>query len=698
MSLTCTAYHFSAGIFFKKCAAVLWAICLNVLFFLQPVTAQLPGTIPEQQAEQMAESNGDNEIEDDSFLQQMEHYSKHPLNLNAAGEEELNELKLLSPLQVENFLAYRSILGKLIDVYELQAIPGWDIQLLALLRPYITVEVNEQLATAVKGRLRNGEHNLLMRLTQVLEKAKGYTKDTAGSYYSGSPQKILVRYKYQFKNLLQYGVVAEKDAGEEFFKGSQKQGFDFYSAHFFIRNAGIIQTLAIGDFSVNMGQGLVQWQGMAAKKNAGVMNIKQQSAILRPYNAAGEINFHRGAGITVQRQNAAATFFVSYRNTDATMVRDTSEAVYISSLQTSGYHRTKSEIAGKAVQGQFAFGGNINYAYKNFHAGINAVHYNFRLPLKKDSTLYNLYALAGTAFGNYSLDYSYTFRNVHGFGEAAFTNKGAGAVLAGMLISTASTVDISMFYRNISPRYQSLYASAFTENTNPSGEKGLYMGLTVHPGSNWRLDAYADFCVFPWLRYRIDAPSANADYLLQVSYTPSKQLEIYSRWRMRSGAASQSAGEFIITPVSVTTQKNWRVQLSFKVSPQITWRARTELVWNGSGNSKEQGFIGYTDLIIRPLYKKWTVNGRLQFSDADSYNSRVYSFENDVPYSFSSMVFYEKGYRFYLNSSYTINEKISIWVKLAQTRLIKKRSIGTGPDELSGNHKTEFKLQFQYKF
>ncbi|MBL0144814.1 MAG: hypothetical protein IPP48_02690 [Chitinophagaceae bacterium] len=64
-------------------------------------------------------------------------------------------------------------------------------------------------------------------------------------------------------------MLGEKDAGEQFFKGNQKQGFDFYSTHLFARNIGIVKALALGDFTVNMGQGLTQWQSLAFKK--GVM-------------------------------------------------------------------------------------------------------------------------------------------------------------------------------------------------------------------------------------------------------------------------------------------------------------------------------------------------------------------------------------------------------------------------------------------
>ena len=55
---------------------------------------------------------------------------------------------------------------------------------------------------------------------------------------------------------MQFGVVGDKDAGEQFFKGAQKYGFDFYSFHFFARKIGSMQALALGDFTVNMGKAL----------------------------------------------------------------------------------------------------------------------------------------------------------------------------------------------------------------------------------------------------------------------------------------------------------------------------------------------------------------------------------------------------------------------------------------------------------
>ncbi len=662
-----------------------------------------PTTNTEQQLENITENNEDLETEDDSYLQQMIEYINNPINLNAADAATLKQLRMLSPVQIQNFILYRTLVGKLIDIYELQAVPGWDVATIQKIRPYINVSSRVSLSANIKERLRNGDHSILVRASRVLERSKGYLLDssTATNFYPGSPQKYLFRYKYSYKNLLQYGIVGEKDAGEHFFKGKQKQGFDFYSAHIFVRKVGIVRSLAIGDFTVNLGQGLTQWQSLAFKKSADVVNIKREADVLRPYNSAGEINFHRGVGITLEKNNWQLTVFGSYKKIDANLVTDTSQLQddFISSLQTSGYHRTKSETADKGIQRQLAFGGNLSFKLKRLHLGINAIQYKFKLPLIKSSEAYNKYALSGDHFGNFSFDYSYTFKNAHVFGEAAFTSKFDKAFINGLIVSASSKVDLSLLYRNISRSYQSLYTAAFTESTYPTNESGIYLGVSVRPNNYWRIDAYADFYKFPWLRYRVDAPSTGADYLVQLNYKPNKQLEIYTRYHAESKAINVNADQVTLSPVIQQPRKNWRTQVSYKITEAVTIRNRTELVWfDKKGTSAEEGFLAFFDVIYKPLLKPLSGSIRVQYFETNGYNSRIYAYENDVLYSFSIPVFYDKGYRYYLNINYDINKKLGIWLKWSQTIYKDKILIGSGLDQIKGDSKSEVKLQAMYKF
>jgi len=675
---------------------------MHTMLFAQ--VTELPVTSTEQQLENITENNEDAETEDDSYLQEMVQFLRNPVNLNAADASLLKELKMLSAIQVDNLISYRQFFGKLVSIYELQAIPGWDVQTIRRVRPYITVTNETNVISDLGTRLRGGDHTVLVRVTQVLEKSKGYLIDSSASknYYPGSPQRLYLRYKYVYKNLLQFGIVAEKDPGEQFFKGKQQSGFDYYSAHVFLRNLGIIKSLALGDFTVNMGQGLTQWQSLAFKKGPDITATKRQSAILRPYNSAGEINFHRGIGITIGRKNWEATVFGSYRKLDANFVAADSlvtDEDIVSSLQTSGYHRTQSEIEDKGVQRQIAFGGNIAFQFRRLHVGVNAIQYQFKYPLVRDPQPYNKYALSGKSFGNYSMDYSYTYKNMHIFGELATTGKQGLAFVNGLLISVSNNVDMSLLYRNISKQYQSLYTNAFTENTYPTNEKGLFTGVSIRPAQGWQVDAYVDLYKFPWLRFGVNAPSSGSDYFIQLTYRPNRQFEIYSRYKRESKGLNLTGTAIVLYPVLDPVRQNWRTQFSYKISQQFTIRSRAEMVWfSKRGPDPGQGFLIYGDIIYKPMLKPFSANIRLQYFQTDDYNSRLYAYENDVLYSFSIPVFYEKGYRYYLNVNYDITRKLSFWGRIAQTLNPDRTVIGSGLDEIKGNRRTEVKLQMVYRF
>ena len=667
-----------------------------------PAESTEPPPIIEQQLEDLTEANEDVVTEDDSYLQEMQYFLKNPVNVNYADAGTLEQLNLLSSIQISNLLTYRKLLENFISIYEIQAIPGWNIALIRRIKPYITVSEKVDVLHSFSSRFKNGDHSLLMRGTQVLEKSKGYLVDSsvAKNYYPGSPQKLLVRYKYKFGNLLQYGFTAEKDAGEQFFKGVQKNGFDFYSAHLFIRKLGIIKSLALGDFSVNMGQGLTQWQSLAFNKGANIINAKRQSDVLRPYNSAGEIAFNRGVGITLQKNKWEATGFISIRKLDAGFDADTlTSEDYISSLQQSGLHRTANEVGGKRVQGQLSTGGNISYSTAKFHVGANAVHYSFEHTVSKADYLYNKYALSGAKSGNYSIDYGYTFKNMHFFGEAAVDEDLDKAFINGLLINTDERVSMSFLYRNISRGYQSLYTNAFTENTFPTNENGFYSGITITPTDFIRVDAYADFYHFPWLKYRTDAPTSGHDYMFQLTYQPDKKLEMYARYKTKTKPINFNPLDTYMNPVIGQPKQSLRSQFNYKIDNQFTLRSRVELVWfDKRGDGAEDGFLTFVDLIYKPVLKPFSGNVRLLYFETDGYDSRIYTFENDVLYGYAIPAFFDKGYRWYLNANYDFSKKISVWAKFSQTIYSDKNEFGSGLDLVNGNLKSEVKLQVMYRF
>jgi hypothetical protein len=650
----------------------------------------------EQQFENLADAE-QAETEDDSFLQLLDHFRKKPLNINTADEAELRELRILTDLQIAQLIAYRKLFGHFISLYELQAIPSWDIASIRKLLPFITIGAAFATVDELRKWFKGGDHVLLFRVSQVLERSKGFDPDTSGTRYLGSPQRLFFRYRYSYKNLLQYGLTADKDAGEQLFKGAQQSGFDFYSFHLFARKMGIIQNFAIGDFTVNMGQGLIQWQSLAFKKSSEVMGVKRQSAVLRPYNSAGEFYFHRGIGVTIKKRKWESTLFASLRKLSANFVSDSiTKEDFISSFQNSGYHRTTYENADRNKLTQTAFGGNLIYHSKRWHTGINAVYYQFSLPVHKRNEPYNLYAISGSNWSNLSIDYSYTYKNVHFFGEAAVDKNFSKAVVNGLLISADSRVDISFVHRMLDASYQAVYGNAFTENTYPTNESGFYIGMVVRPLPVLRLDVYADLFKFPWLKYRVDAPSRGADFLAQLTYTPAKQIELYTRFRYESREGNQSDDASATNFLVKRPKQNFRIQAAYKLNRELGLRCRGEVVWyDKKGINKANGFLLYTDILYKPMLRPLSAAVRLQYFETDDYNSRIYAYENDVLYSYTIPALFGKGLRYYCTFTYDLSKKITIWGRWAQTLYRGQDTIGSGLDEIADNKKTEVKLQIR---
>ncbi len=681
---------------------------LVCLLFYTSINAQ-SNEMPEYRAEQMEVMAERTETipKDDSYDLVLDYFSRHPLNINSADEEELNRLQILEVLQVKNFISYRKLLGSLISIHELQAVPGWDLETIRRILPYIVVSRDESIYSAFKQRWRGGESDMLIRASEVIEKSKGYERpvDTGASYYEGSPQNIFIRYTYNYKQLLAFGFTGEKDAGEPFFRGAQRYGFDFYSFHFFMRKTGLIHALAIGDFTVNMGQGLIQWQAFSFTKTSQVISIKRESEFLTPYHSAGEFNFHRGLGITLQKKNWETSFFISAQKISTNLVMDTAgRDDLFSSFENSGYHRTPAEIADRNNSLQFSTGANIRYTDRRMLIGINWIQFHFSRPFQKNAEPYNLYSLKGKNLGDYSFDYSYTLRNIHLFGEFAMDQWKRYAMVQGVLVSLGENINMSFLYRNISPAFHSLYANAFTENTTPVNEKGFYSGISIRPTAGLQLDAYCDNYIFPWLKYEVDGPSGGRDYFIQAGFQPNKFWHLITLYKnemkMENATVSAAATHELVSPV----KQKWRIETDYSVSRSVNILSRMEFLWiEVNGEQTRHGFQGMVGLAIK---KTW-IEGNIaaMIFDTDDYDTRIYTYEPDLLYNYSSPSYYGRGFHYLINlhkdfrrliSDRNLHFRISGWLKWEQTYYPGATSTGTGLDEISSNHKSEMKAQILF--
>jgi len=227
----------------------------------------------EKKIETLAENTSE-DVDYTNIFENLAFLQEHPLDLNSATSEQLEQLMMLNDFQIANLIRHRERFGKLLSVFELQAVEGYDLPLIYQMLPYIKVdrELN-RLNISIKDMMRYATQEIFFRVSQNIEQQKGFSpispealEANPNARFLGSQQRLFTRYRYKYGNYFSAGFTAEKDAGEEFFKGSQKQGFDFMTGHLAIQNIGKLKSLNIGDYQAQFGQGLTFWSGFAFGK------------------------------------------------------------------------------------------------------------------------------------------------------------------------------------------------------------------------------------------------------------------------------------------------------------------------------------------------------------------------------------------------------------------------------------------------
>lgn len=673
------------------------------------ILAQEKSEVIQQRIEFIAEQLETEEIDLTNVIEQLNYYFDHPLNLNGATAEELEELNLLTSVQINDLLLHRKLFGKFISIYELQSLEYWDLQTIQLVLPFIRVDDKlDNLHLSWKEALDQGNYEAFFRYQTTPEEKTGYDKvpdsilQSSNSYYYGNSDRYYSRLRYSYRTNLSIGVTGEKDAGEQFFKGAQKNGFDFYSAHAFFKGGKYVKAVALGDYQVQIGQGLNLWSGYAFGKTADVTNVKKTATALKPYTSVDETRFMRGVAVDLGFKEFSLLNFASVKKVDASLISDSlyDDLEFVSSINLSGLHRTNSEIEKKDALTEKIIGSNLRYRNRNFQIGVAGVYQGYDKDYNKSIQPYNQFDFRGKEMFSLSGDYSWVIRNFNFFGEASRSSySGAWANLHGVLFSLDSRASFSLLYRNYQRGYQTFYNTGFSEGSNTQNESGIYAGLKMKLSSAWTLNTYVDLFKFPWMKYQVDGPSEGHEIMIQPSYKPNKKLEIYGRFRQQLRQKNSRDSDGTVTELEDVVQRNYRLNVSYAVSEFFTFKSRIEYVTiNRPSNEPEQGMIISQDILFKPKKLPFDLSLRYVLFDTDSYDSRIYSYENNALYVFAVPAYYYQGSRAYAMIRYSFLRHCDLWVRYGVFIYNNRSSISSGAEEIQGSKKSDITVQLRIKF
>lgn len=678
------------------------------VFICFGIFSQTKSEIVQQRIELISEQLETEELDLTNLFDQLNYFYDNPINLNNTTFDELKALSLLTDVQINDLFLHIKLNGKLISKYELQALRYWDMQTIESVLPFVRVDDKlDQLHVSLKEALKYGKLELFLRYQTTPQHKSGYdevpdsVRASSNKYYYGNDDRYYSRLRFSYRTNLSVGITAEKDPGEQFFKGAQKNGFDFYSAHAFYQGGKYLKALALGDYQVQIGQALNLWSGYAFGKTADVSNIKKNAQALRPYTSVDENRFLRGAAADFGIGKFGLTLFGSVKNVDASIIEDSlaDDLEFVSSIDLSGFHRTNAEIAKKDLLQERIAGANLRYKVRSLTLGVAGVHQSYDKEYNKSLSEYNQFDFRGKQTTSLSGDYSYVWKNVNLFGEVSRTSYSKDfALIQGLIIALDSKASISVLYRNYGKGYQTFYNNGFGEGSTTQNEKGLYLGFRTKLASAWTFNTYMDFFQAPWMKYQVDAPTIGHEFLAQLSYKPNKQMEVYGRFRQQLRQKNSREVDQLITSIEDVYQRNYRINFSYQITEGIQIKSRLEYVTiNRPSNDPEQGMIFTQDILIKPKSTPFDLALRYALFDTDSYDTRLYTFETNALYVFSVPAYYYQGSRAYFTLRYTFLRRFDLWVRYGAFIYSNRTTLSSGAEQINGNTKSDITLQLRIK-
>lgn len=670
---------------------------INSLFIIPACSAQNPTeSLLEDVLEDLSVNNDiDNSVNTLNWENELEELSirlQEPVNLNAATRAQLEQFPFLSDIQIEHLLAYIYIHGQMQTIYELQLIEDMDRQTIHYLLPFVCIKaINNEPAFRWKTMLKNagkyGKNEVLTRMDIPFYKRKGYEHTYLGPAVYNS-----VKYSFRYSDQLYAGVVVEKDAGEPFAALHNRYGYDYYSFYLLLKNCGRLKALAVGNYRLSFGQGLVISTDYLMGKTIYASSFNNRSSGIKKHSSTDEYNYFRGIAATVAlAKHWDISGFYSHRSLDG-VIKDGE----ITSIYKTGLHRSRKEADKKHLFTLQLTGGNVSYQQNRIRLGITGIYYVFNQLYEPELTGYSKYNLHGNNFYNLGIDYAYRWHRFSFQGETAIGKQG-WASLNRLQYSPVQDVHLMLIHRFYSYNYWAMFAHSFGEGSMAQNEQGYYLGLETSPFAHWKFFASFDLFSFPWKRYRVSKSSRGMDGLLQATFTPRANLSMDLKYRYKQKERDLTGSKGTLTLPIFHHQFRYRLNYSFK----NVFSSRTTLDYNHFHSQDRAADIGYqvTQMISSQL--PWArlfadVQGSYFFTD--SYDSRVYAAEKGLLYTFYTPSFQGRGFRCSVRLRYELNKHWLFITKFGETVYLDRNEIGSGNDLIRGNKKADIQMQLRIKF
>ncbi len=601
-------------------------VFLPFLFASQPLPAQ---ELQEDDLEALFDQS-DMPGDVEQLLEELRDLQDRKIPLATATRDDLLQIPFLSIDEAEAIVDYRDTRGPVTSPAELADIVGADAA--RRIAPFLRFAPSALKAPPAKRVVGGSWYG---RYFTERPEREGISEGK----YEGENYKLYNRLSVSVDDLTVNGVM-EKDVGEP-------DVDDFSSLSVAYSGEGRLREAIAGNYTVNTGQGLLFGQSRYLSKGVDPLGVKLPRRRIRPYASSAENGFMQGAAATVSAAPFELTAFYSDNLIDAS-IKDG----LVTTIRTSGYHRTECELEHKDNVTERVAGVNLRYLIDardvSGRVGGTWASYRYGLPLEDNGG-----RDGWTDMGSVEADL--LVGKVNLFAEAAFTGAESDlSWIVGAGFPLGPDIRTVLAARDYDPDFFSPFAGAFAERADDAAnEQGYYVGIEADILKNLTLGAYYDIFRFQELSRYYTLPSTGDEAKVFLTWKQSRwfTLELLLQNQYKEEARrllDGGTGLEYYTPVPLVSNRA-RLDLLAKPSRDLTLKTRGEvkLVEGEYPDDTEhsKGWLVYEQASWKsgPL----SLVARYSRFHTENYDSAIYVYENDLPLVFNLKSYYGRGEAFF---------------------------------------------------
>jgi hypothetical protein len=654
-----------------------------ILLAITSASAQERAGLDVQQNEERSIEAIVQEQEDSQLLEVLAEIRENPMDLNRASLEEMTRLPWINSLMASELIAYRRR-KPFLTVEQLGEVESFSTETVKRSRFYFFVQPSRfDTAWKIHGSGRS-------RYRSDLQPRKGFVDGTFGGSSIGMLNRVLVTAEQSegIVSRADFAFMNEKDPGELVSNGYSS----FYLA---LANEDRGIRMVLGDYVVEVGEGLVLWRSFAPSKGPeSFAAVRRNGSGLRPSVSTDETWVLHGCAAEWKTRLASLLVFVSSRRLNANI----DSTALPKSIYSDGLFRTAGEVGKMNVLDEQLSGFRLAATpLEGVRAGLSLY----------SSQLYSPIAFGGGSPSNHvsliGIDLAYTTRAVDAFAEVARDRLYRLSWIAGAIVAPSKLMSAGVVARSYAEGFENPRGNAFGERFGPpENEQGIYTTLRVAPFDGLKLSIYSDQFQSISSTGTILERVRGHDFLFDTQLSISHQLYVDLLFKEKNKPISMSTLDPLgrsVLQSSLRNQQNLRLTVENTPSERLQLKTRTEFVSvsNSLNGAIETGFLAYQELRYTPR-QSYSVAARLIVFETASFDSRLYEFETDFRSSFANPALFGHGLRWFVLVNYRFATSTQVSAKYSYTYRDGARTIGAGANEISGAVESGLGLQIDVSF